>query len=101
MFVIGTGVIDVLRAVVYDARPRLWHGARITAGFAVEGAVLTAIGRPYHLWRERRGRTESMMHAAQRAAAAARDQHENDAAPVDEEADAGAAAIAAGGGARA
>jgi len=75
-YVIGTGVLDVLRDVIYGVGPGLGRGALIIGCYAAAGALLTAVGRPYFLRRTRlraeRGAPVSMMLAAQGAAMAAR-----------------------------
>jgi hypothetical protein len=67
-YVIGTGVIDVLRSVLYDAGPGVRSGARILITYALIGACLSLLGEVFATRRARRraaqGKPGSMMHAA-------------------------------------
>ncbi|KJE23485.1 ABC-2 family transporter protein [Frankia torreyi] len=83
-YVFGTGVLDVLRGIVYDAGPGIGRGATVIGVYAAVGIVLTAVGRPFFNRRTRlraeRGKPVSMMLAAQGAAMAARQAEQAEAA---------------------
>lgn len=73
-YVSATGTIDLLRETVYGVGPGLAAGWQILAGYAIVGAILTAIGKPYAERRAARraekGMPISMLASAQAAAAA-------------------------------
>lgn len=76
-YVMGAGVLDVIRSLLYDAGPGVHAGALVIGAYAAVGALLTLGGKRYAARRARRrtelGKPISMMHAAQGAAMA--DQH--------------------------
>lgn len=73
-FVSATGTIDLLRETVYGVGPGVAAGWQILTGYAIVGAVLTAIGKPHATRRAARraakGAPISMLASAQAAAAA-------------------------------
>jgi uncharacterized protein DUF3533 len=73
-YVIGAGVLDVIRSLIYGAGPGAGAGALVIGAYAVVGALVTLVGKPYAARRARRhaelGKPISMMHAAQGAAMA-------------------------------
>ncbi|WP_261576030.1 ABC transporter permease [Frankia gtarii] len=83
-YVFGTGVLDVLRDVVYGVGPGTGRGATIIGVYAAIGLVLTVVGKPFFDRRNRlraeRGKPVSMMLAAQGAAMAARQAEQAEAA---------------------
>ncbi len=83
-YVFGTGVLDVLRGIVYDVGPGIGSGATIIGVYAAIGLVLTVVGKPFFDRRNRlraeRGKPVSMMLAAQGAAMAARQAEQAEAA---------------------
>jgi hypothetical protein len=75
-FVLPTGILDVLRSVLYDSGAGTGRGVLIIGGYAVVGLLLTFVGKPYAERRARRraerGAPVPMMLAAQGAAMAHR-----------------------------
>jgi hypothetical protein len=87
-YVIGAGVLDVIRSLVYGAGPGVGAGALVIGGYAVVGALVTLVGKPYAARRARRhaelGKPMSMLHAAQGAAMAGQHVHIEPEATEDE-----------------
>lgn len=68
--VVGSGISEMLKRLVYDVGPGYGRGWAMWAGYLVVGLVLTWVGKPYWEWRRVRrvlsGRT-TMFQDAQRA----------------------------------
>jgi hypothetical protein len=71
-YVIGAGVLDMIRSLIYGAGPGVGAGALVIGAYAAVGALLTIVAKPYAERRTRRrtelGKPISMVHAAQAAA---------------------------------
>jgi hypothetical protein len=78
-YVIGAGVLDVIRSLLYGAGPGVGAGVLVIASYAAVGTLLTLVGKSFAARRALRraalGKPVSMMHAAQGAAMAAQHVH--------------------------